>query len=203
MKKTHFIAIVACCLMSAATSLHAQNGYDDTYHEIALSYGQAGNAQMTEFLGQLINSSTGVTYSNLEYSGTFAAEYLHHVIEDWFSLGIILSYGQSSMDFSTVDDVEVEGHMENQYYSLLPTVKFDWLRTSFFGLYSRLALGVDFRSWNKEYLDERPSEKGLSPFFTFQASLLGIELGLPHFRLFVEGGLGELGSVSGGLRFKF
>lgn len=203
MKKTLLIAIVACCLLPASHTVHAQNGYDNSYHEFGLTYGKMGNAKMTELMGDVAGATTDMTLTNEVYGGTYGVDYFHRAVEDWFCLGLMLCYGQSTMDFSTADDGAVEGHLDHRYYSVMPAVKFDWLRTPIFGMYSRLALGVDLRHWQKEYVDGRPSEEGLSPCFTFQVSLLGIELGLPRLRLFAEGGLGELGTLSGGLRFKF
>lgn len=75
--------------------------------------------------------------------------------------------------------------MKNSYFTLMPAAKFDWLRKSHFGMYSKLAIGATLRS--EKYDDESNSELHVN----WQLSLVGIEAGGPTFRGFVELGTGE------------
>jgi hypothetical protein len=74
----------------------------------------------------------------------------------------------------------------------------------YFGLYSKVGVGItimhetqkDDKSGGTDY-----SDTTVIP--NIQASLLGVEGGSETFRCFVEGGFGEQGILSAGLRYKF
>lgn len=192
--------LVAAALLMAALGANAQNGYDSK-HEVALGYGVYSNTQMLDAFTVYATTEAGATFSNEKYSGMVVGEYLYRV-NRWLGVGCDFVYGSSSMDFSTVAGVDKEGHTTSRYFTLMPAVKFDWLRTKFVGLYSKLALGATVCNWKNEYVDGRDDATDNVFLFNFQASLLGVEAGGPHFRVFLEGGMGEQGVVTFGLRYK-
>ena len=85
----------------------------------------------------------------------------------------------------------------------MPAVKFNFLRKKNFGLYSKAALGVTYRTEFIDYDDgsEDYDEKDL--LLNWQLSFIGIEAGSPYLRAFAELGIGEQGVVCAGLRYKF
>jgi hypothetical protein len=87
----------------------------------------------------------------------------------------------------------------------MPSVKFNWLRKKNFGLYSALSAGVMFASVSVEgaakTADPNAKDETVTRFM-FQATALGLEFG-GNLRGFVEAGLGEKGTLCGGLRYRF
>jgi hypothetical protein len=97
-----------------------------------------------------------------------------------------------------------DGKATNTYYTLMPAVKFNWLRKKHFGMYSKLGFGATLRSESVDSDD--PTEKDYSNsavHVNWQVSALGIEAGSPKVRGFVEFGVGEQGMAQVGVRYKF
>ena len=87
----------------------------------------------------------------------------------------------------------------------MPAVKFNFVRKTHFGLYSKAALGVTLRTesveYNLDYGDYNDSENSFQ--FNWQLSFIGVEVGGPYLRGFTELGFGEQGIISAGIRYKF
>ena len=88
--------------------------------------------------------------------------------------------------------------------SLIPTVKFDWLRKKHFGLYSKAGFGMSIM------YESQKGENGSDTDYTdtsvipnFEATLIGAEVGSETWRGFAEYGVGEQGMLCAGLRYKF
>ena len=96
-----------------------------------------------------------------------------------------------------------KGEAKNSFITVLPAVKFNWLRKKYFGMYSKVAAGVSFASKKEDYTDNTPSRSENSVEFNWQLSALGIEAGSPNVRGFVELGIGEQGMMLAGVRCKF
>ena len=149
-----------------------------------------------------------VDYENETYLGSFSAEYFYH-INKWLGIGSIFVYGkhkQELYDISSSKHISYDDRVAKRsynYYTLLPTVKFNFVRKKNFGLYSKAGLGVTYRTESIDYDDgsEDYSEKAL--LFNWQLSLIGVEAGSPYMRAFAELGFGEQGIVCAGLRYKF
>ena len=153
------------------------------------------------------------TYGDESYIPTISAEYFYHV-NKYVGLGGFVAFNGVSRDmyFTWKDNVnnsthkELSGKAKRQNVSIIPAAKFDWLRMKYFGLYSKVGVGItimhetqkDDKSGGTDY-----SDTTVIP--NIQASLLGVEGGSETFRCFVEGGFGEQGilSASAGLRYKF
>ncbi len=199
MKKLFFITAVA---LMTATSVQAQsNGYDDTMHEVAVSGGAGSNSQIIDGFENLSSVLVGATTKNEKFTGPVSAEYFYHM-KNWLGVGGILAYGQSKQDVYFLG--VKEGVNKNTYLTLMPAVKFDWLRKKYFGMYSKLAVGATLR--NEKYNGDAPSDKDYSDsefHVNWQVSLLGMEAGSPVIRGFIELGTGEQGIILAGLRYKF
>ena len=187
--------------MITAMSVNAQNGYEETKHEIAISAGALSNSQIIDVFETIGGSLVGAKFENESFTGPISAEYFYHV-KNWLGVGGILAYGENKQDVYLLGDKD--GVSKNTYLTLMPAVKFDWLRKKHFGMYSKLAVGATLR--NEKYNSDIPSSKDYSDsevHVNWQASFLGLEAGSPTFRGFIELGTGEQGIALIGLRYKF
>lgn len=198
MKK--ILLVVAAALMTAM-NVSAQKGYDETKHEVAISCGVWSNSQIIDVFEEVNSVLIGAKFDNDKYFGPISAEYFYHV-KSWLGIGGIFAYGQKTEDVYFLGDKD--GVSKNAYVTLMPAVKFDWLRKEHFGMYSKVALGASLR------FEKYDSDSGSVEDFTnngahvnWQLSFLGIEAGGSTFRGFAELGTGEQGILLVGLRYKF
>lgn len=191
MKK--FFVMVAAAIMTAM-SLNAQNGYDETKHEVAISYGVWSNSQIIDEFENVGGALVGARFEDEKYFGSISAEYFYH-LKNWLGVGGILAYGQRKEDVYLLG--KKDGDIKNSYFTLMPAVKFDWLRKKNFGMYSKLAFGATLRT--EKYDGDTDTEMHIN----WQASLVGIEAGSPTLRGFLELGTGEQGIALVGVRYKF
>ena len=203
-------------------------GYDDTKHEIAISTGAGTNTQIisafTKLTEVLFSATTTTVFSAGTLTGSskyenesefipLSAEYFYH-LRKGIGVGGILCVNGSSYDMygnlknNTTNDTKKvnigEGSMTN--ITLMPAAKFDWLHTKYFGMYSKLGIGATLML-EKEKIDHEGKKETIhdktSVMFNWQASLIGIEAGIPNLRAFCELGCGEQGILLAGLRCKF
>ena len=192
---------MAAVAMMTAMNVSAQNGYDETKHEVAITLGVWSNSQVIDVFENVGGALVGATFEDESFTGPISAEYFYHV-KNWLGVGGILAYGQNKQDVYL--GREKDGVSKNTYVTLMPAVKFDWLRKKHFGMYSKLAFGATLR--NEKYESVNPSTKDDSDsevHVNWQASLLGMEAGGPTLRGFLELGTGEQGIFLIGVRYKF
>ena len=198
MKK--ILVMVAVAMMTALSAQAQSDGYD-TKHEVAISYGTWSNSEIIDAFENIGGALVGARFENEKYFGSISAEYFYHV-KNWLGVGGILAYGQCEQDVYFAGDKD--GVSKNTYLTLMPAVKLDWLRKKHFGMYSKLAFGATLR--NEKFTSDSDSSKDDSDsevHVNWQASLLGIEAGVPTIRGFLELGTGEQGIALIGLRYKF
>ena len=196
----NFFLMVAVAMMTAM-NVNAQNGYDETKHEVAITYGIDSNSQIIDAFESIGGALVGAKFENESFTGPISAEYFYHV-KNWLGVGGILAYGQNKQDVFLAGDKD--GVSKNSYLTLMPAVKFDWLRKKHFGMYSKLAVGATLR--NEKYDSNDNSSRDYddnSMHVNWQVSLLGIEGGSPTIRGFLELGTGEQGIILAGVRYKF
>lgn len=200
MKK--ILVMVAVAIMTAV-SVNAQNGYDNTKHEIAVSYGALSNStwmSIGDAMGTILTFGA-VKYSDGKFTGPIAVEYFYHV-NPLVGVGAIGAYACEKKDMLIAG--ENYGEAKNTFITVMPAAKFNWLRTKNFGLYSKVGAGLTFVSRKEDYTKPDAENQSDSKVgFNFQASALGIEAGSPNIRAFLELGVGEQGVLLGGLRAKF
>lgn len=205
MKKNQILALLL--LLFSVSNIMARGNYEyETKHDIGISYGALSTSQFSDIFENLtLVTATfgGVRLENEKSFGPLAVEYFYH-FKPWFSVGAIGVYTQSVNDMY-VGDNQFIGEYKNCYYTIMPGAKFDWLRTQYFGMYSKVALGVTFRSNSTKDSDVEVDEKDEvnSVQFNLQASLVGLEAGTPRIRAFTEFGFGEQGLFNFGVRAKF
>ena len=191
MKKILFLVVAA---MMAATSVNAQDSFDEPKQEVAISLGGLSNSDIITVFENLGAGLIGVTVDNDSFLGPISAEYFYHV-KPWLGVGGIVVYGQMSQDVYLMGkDKGKDGDLKNHYFTVMPAVKFDWLRKKNVGLYSKLAIGATLRNEQVDYFDADKKDYDESDWHVnWQASLIGVEVGSVHLRGFLELGTGEQG----------
>jgi hypothetical protein len=201
MKKIFGMIVAA---MIVATSVNAQNDEEYLKHEIGISYGMLSNSawmSIGESLGTTIVSFGSVRYDNSSSFGPLAMEYFYH-LNPVVGIGAIGAYVCETKDMFLGNNHC--GEAKNSYVTVLPAVKFNWLRKPHFGLYSKVAAGATFRSQKEDFTSEQNEDNSkTSVLFNFQLTGIGIEAGSKNVRGFAEFGVGEQGLALAGIRFKF
>ena len=199
MRKMFSLAVAA---LMATMNVNAQNNGYDTRHEIGISYGAGCNSDIiTSFGGALGKALVGAQSDNDSRFGTIAVEYFYHTSKV-IGVGAIAGFGQNKEDTRSKNTGELWGSNTDTYYTIMPAVKFNWLRKSHFGMYSKLAAGIMFSRFRYERTDGKENTDN-STDFNWQVSLIGVEAGSATLRGFAELGSGEQGIILAGVRYKF
>lgn len=211
MKQTLITALLLTC-----ASMQAQNV--SSRHEIGVSYGYP-----TIAFAMFVDSDPSCPhaeqafYENDRNFGPLSLEYFYR-ISRWISVGGVFTYINRQKDI-VQEKIQI-GDFTERYYALMPSIKFNWVRSKHFGLYSKLVAGpclhtktdkVDsstmiiscgpdysrttFIDHCDEYTDRKVGLIG-------QVTPLGIEAG-GRLRVFGELGVGIQGVFNAGLRYQF
>lgn len=187
--------LIALVAFMAVICTQAQTEYPR--NEVGVSYGALSNSQWMNVYEHVFTSlaTVGVTtYGDDSFIGPISAEYFYHV-ENWVAVGGIFVYSQNKQDVKISGSVA--GELTDNYFTLMPAVKFDWLRKRHFGMYSKLAAGATLH----RQATDKDSESTVH--VNWQATPLGLEAGSLEVRGFAELGLGEQGFIVGGIRYRF
>jgi hypothetical protein len=192
MKK--FLVVMAAIMMTAM-SVNAQ---DEQRSEIGVFYGTGSASNILSVFSTMFSAAVGDQSS---WWGPVGVEYYYHLTPVVAVGGVGVIAGCKAIDEKTN-----EKDLTQTYITLMPSVKFNWLRKKNFGLYSAVSAGVMFASISIDSSvktsDPEAKDETLTSFM-FQATALGAEFGSTKFRGFVEAGLGEKGTLCAGLRYKF
>ncbi len=169
----------------------------ETRHEISISYGWAANSDWLGLFDEGLDFIGGTRISRNQV-GPIGLEYYYNISPKIGVGGIgIFCANKQDMLFTA----ELQGVRHRYYFSLMPSVKFNWLRRAKWGLYSKIGIGA---TWlHNNYTGPFEDDDFDSVILNFQASLIGIEGGGTHVRAFAEAGMGEQGVLLGGVRFRF
>ena len=188
MKKLMMIAT----MLVAALTASAQN--DNLKNEIGIYYGVGSASGLFSVFSEVFTFAT----EQDSFWGPVGVEYYHHVTPV-VAVGCVASIAGCS--WKSGSDTNTTG-WSSKYITVMPSVKFNWLRRNHFGMYSSLSAGAMFMSNdiddNKDY-----KKSDSTTWFMFQVTPIGAEFGGTAFRGFVEAGLGEKGLLCAGLRYKF
>ena len=204
MKKLLVLAVGALALC-AAPCVQAQD-VDFDYqpkNELSLGYGAISTTNVLDVFVDVVSAIFGAKYENTRFFGPVAAEYFYHV-SPLVGVGGIGVYNHHKED--VVQNEQVTGKRTSNYFTIMPAVKFNWLRKQNWGMYSKLAVGYtrgEYTTTGKDAEGMPKKDNSSNNFFNFQASLAGIEAGSDHVRGFAELGFGEQGIIQGGIRFRF
>lgn len=223
MKK--LLILAAAALFLTAGNLRAQH-LEYPKHEIGVSVGTAANSEILGAIADLTELVVSATvtavitgghytghysYSDGRYIPTLAAEYYYHP-KAWLGLGGLVSFNGVTKDMyvnwkdqdTGVNHKEKTGLAKRHNVSIIPTVKFDWLRSTHLNLYSKAGVGatIMFQS-QKDDAENGTDYHDTDVIGNFQLSALGLEAGSYHFRGYIELGVGEQGLVLAGLKYRF
>lgn len=185
------ILIIATMLVASLTA-SAQN--DDLKNEIGIFYGAGSASNVFSVFSEVFTFATEQDC----FWGPAGVEYYRHV-SPVVAVGCVAAVAgcswktgsnPSNTDWSTL------------YITVMPSVKFNWLRRNHFGLYSSISAGAMFMS-NDISHPNAVKESEPTTWFMCQLTPIGTEFGGQAFRGFVEAGLGEKGIFCAGLRYKF
>lgn len=200
MKKLILMIGAAIFLCGSSVGASAQNAR----HEIAVSYGTLSNSTWIDVFEDANIASTvqGIKFSDSKEIGSISAEYFYH-INPLLGLGAIGSFGASSQDI--LSNQTKIGKMRHKFFTVMPAMKFNWLRRSQWGLYSKIGLGGTLRSEKDKFNDTSIYKDYDDNMFHFnwQVTFIGIEAGSESVRGFIETGVGEQGAFLVGVRYKF
>ena len=191
MKKIFVMAVAA---MMATLSVNAQ----DFKHEVGVFYGFESASNVFSLVTSAISAAAGDQSS---FWGPVGVEYYYN-ISPVVGLGAVAAYAGCKAE----DDKTHKEDLTESFITVMPSVKFNWLRKKHFGMYSALSAGAMFASVkcndNAKAADPNAKDETVTVFM-FQATALGAEFGGEQFRGFVEAGVGEKGLLCAGLRYKF
>ena len=222
---------IAAIILSCGTVTANAQEYYNTKHEISVTIGSGANTQIIGSLADFMEIAADVlvtsavtggaytgytTYDNEKEYPAISAEYHYHVSK-LISVGGILAFNGVTQDMyinsqinnsdgtsSNKNKVKV-GDASRTNITIMPSVKFDWLRKKHFGMYSKAAVGVTIMkektTANENGFNYKTDDTDVVA--NFQASLIGIEAGSEQFRGFAELGVGEQGIILAGVRYKF
>ena len=190
------VLLLACVSMQAQEKTPSQ-------HELAISYGYPTiGFAMNVDSNILCDDFSDAYYANDKDFGPLSLEYYYqpsHLV----SFGGVMAFINRQKDIrqggNTIGDITC------RYFTLMPAVKFNWVRTKHFGLYSKIAAGLSYCYENTngtDILGNHVDKTDNMLYFIGQLSLLGIEAG-SRLRVFGELGLGVQGVYNIGLRYRF
>ena len=205
MKKSITIMIISALVMFSTTRVNAQefDPNDEPKNELSLGYGAASSSNVLDGFVNVVSAIFGARYDNEKFIGPFSAEYYCHV-SPLVGVGGIGVYNHHRQD--VIQDESVTGKRTSNYFTIMPAVKFNWLRKEHWGMYSKLGAGYThghFTTTGKDSSGSYTESDSDSDFFNFQVSLVGVEAGNRNVRGFAELGFGEQGIIHGGVRFRF
>lgn len=182
----------------------AEQPASDYKNEIGISYGFLSNFN---WLGPYSNRGDAfkdIDFDNKTFIGPVSLEYFHHVKSN-LAVGAVFAVGMKKEDvFLIGKEGGKSGENTNNYLTLMPAVKYEWMQKKHFNLYSKIAAGASFGMEKYKYDDAKLREHSSHSFyFNFQASLLGIESCGERIRAFAEAGIGEQGLAFIGVRYRF
>ena len=192
MKKILLMVVAA---MMATVNVNAQ---DELKNELGVFYGFSSASNILSVVTSSISAAAGDQSS---FWGPVGLEYYYRT-SPVVAVGAVAAYAGCKAE----DKKTRQNDLTETFITVMPSVKFNWLRKKHFGMYSALSAGMMFISVscndNAKAVDKDAKDETLSTFI-FQATALGMDFGGEQFRGFVEAGLGEKGVLCAGLRYKF
>lgn len=183
MMKKKMMMIAA--MLVASLGVSAQD--DELKNEIGVYYGFGAASGIVSTIATAMTS-----YSNSDQNGFWGPigiEYYYHVTP-----GVAIGAMASIAGCKWGDN----GEEKTKYYTVMPSVKFSWLRKEHFGMYSGVAAGLMVASISGSKNGDSDSKVN----FMGQLTGLGAEFG-GQLCGFAELGFGERGVFTLGLRYKF
>ena len=188
------LLVMVFAAMTVSTSVYAQS--DEPKNELGVFYGIGSVSDIISTYAAGFSFSTG---DQTGFWGPIGVEYYRH-LTPLIAVGGVLEYAGCKLDKPAGEP----GDMKVTYFTMMPSVKFNWLRKTSFGMYSALSAGMMIASIKvgDEYKNDPEIKDETVADFMFQITALGMEVG-KNLRGFGELGLGEKGIICAGLRYRF
>lgn len=190
-----------CMLFATSVAVAQNNDTDEPKSEISVGYGLPLNSSnMCEFLASTWTGSLSNRKLDKDrYIGPLTLEYHYHVTP-LIGVGVIGVYSNYKGVYTYGEDPQ---NINNTYFTVMPSVKFNWLRRDNWGLYSKIALGYTYSKFKEDIEGKNTQKEESANSMNFQVSAIGVEVGSRSVRAFAEFGFGEQGIGLAGVRFRF
>ena len=191
--------IILLLSLTISMSLSAQD-FKENRHEVSIGYGTCTAPQIGTALGSIFFSA--FTFDMLDsgdVSGDWGSVNLAYNYRLTKLVGLGLSAGYCSMNVDWKNESLI-GKQKYNYYSILPTLKLNWLNSKIVALYSKAALGITICNSKMSYADKTTADRTETDItWGFQVSTIGIEVG-KRIAGFAELGFGNMGIFQVGVR---
>jgi len=205
------IAVSLALLLSASaqtpeTPVVNNNPYAGyTRTSIFLQYGYAPITSFKGWTGDLLNPVKSYNLKVENQSMGLGAITVGVTINlnKLIELSIPLTYSRTTGNYENLYPCENNSSYVDNWFSLTPNVKFNWYnsKSGKLILYSRAGIGI--ASGSRKLPDTSTgTHLDTKVAFAFIASPIGIEVGR-NIAFFAEAGIGQTGSISMGVRFRF
>ena len=94
------ILVMVAVAMMTAMNASAQNGYDETKHEVAITYGVGSNSDIIDAFENIGGGLVGAKFENEKYFGALSAEYFYH-LENWLPSSPTVNVSRMSISLAT------------------------------------------------------------------------------------------------------
>lgn len=195
MKKITILFLILGLLF--ASSLSAQN------HEARANIGLLTTSDIGDFFSDLIVTvitSEGYSAKNSESIGAIGFEYWYFQT-DLLKLGGLFSY--QAIDKEVFYLGEKAGNITNSYFTIMPEISLEYVRSDWVQLYSGVGAGVTILNQNfKSTQTEISGSSASEVMFNFHINAIGIHIG-KAFGASAELGIGAKGIFNAGLSYRF
>lgn len=166
-------------------------------HHVSLAYGMVSVYDVEPMLGGLFPELEASGLDEGVNMGAVTLGYGYQLSKQ-LTVGGVFSYAGQ---FGTIQTKPATYVVQQNFFSIMPQVKYNWLNRETWRLYSRVAAGVVVA--NVGYQDGTEiNERQTAVSFAFQVSPIGFEFGRV-LAGFVEAGFGATGVLAVGIRKSF
>ena len=199
-------AVVALLLCQGAAAKTRDKNIDR--HEFSIGYGVM---PVSEWAGAFTNAVDypddfkSLNRSNSSHYGAVSLDYNFRLNKRiGLGVGVIYAYSKKDVTFN-YNNIFVENECNN-FLSIMPKVKLNWIEKEKFTLYTTVGVGLCIDFYNAVHTGSAPglTERKCNTDFmlAYQFSPIGIEVGKKT-AFFMEAGIGNAGSAIAGVRVKF
>jgi hypothetical protein len=198
MKKLFLVAVAA--LIAIGASAQDAKKYEYKKNEVSVAFGGPTTSQIMSTFVDALGIIFAGKVGNEKFFGNLSAEYYYRPCK-LVGVGGIFAYGQCTKE--DIDHGTKVGDVKWNFFTLMPAAKFHWVDKKYFGFYSKVGLGATLISNKYDAKTSGKDDSASQVFLNTQISLIGLETGSEHLRVFGEAGFGEQGIFVGGLRYQF
>ena len=206
-----FSSLLLIALFSSTVCISAAEKADDfKKHELSVSYGYFPVTEWAGAFGKallfpILTVGTVHEDQNSTFSGAINLDYNCRLNKRvGVGVGVSYAYGKGSVTYKILG-TESSYPVYNNYLSIMPKVKLNWINLRVFTLYSVVGLGLTMDFYNSTTTNDNRevvNNRGTDFMFAYQVSPIGMEFG-KNVCFFMEAGIGTSGTLIGGVRGKF